>query len=82
MIFEPIFLTLVRAFYSWVTYELGEPVMSTVRYVEIRLSSESICRILNIPLIGLWVYESNVWPTVSGFEPREAIQRLCGLADA
>ena len=52
-IFKPIFPTLVRAFYSWVTYELGEPVMSTVRYVEIRLSPKSICRIIDISLIGL-----------------------------
>ncbi|KAL6347658.1 hypothetical protein AAG906_026186 [Vitis piasezkii] len=50
------------------------PVMSTVRDVEIRLSPESICRILDIPSVGLWVYESKVWPTVPGFEPREAIQ--------
>ncbi|RVW64588.1 hypothetical protein CK203_048484 [Vitis vinifera] len=28
------------------------------------------------------VYEAKAWPTVPGFEPREAIQRLCGLADA
>ncbi|KAL6313883.1 hypothetical protein AAG906_010302 [Vitis piasezkii] len=28
------------------------------------------------------VYESKAWPTVSGFEPREVIQRMCGLADA
>ena len=81
-IFEPIFLTLVRAFYSRVTYGLGGPVMSTVRGVEIRLSLESICRIFDIPSIGLWVYESKVWPTVPGFELREAIQRLCGLEDA
>ena len=82
MIFEPIFPTLVRAFYSWVTYGLGGPVMSTVRGVEIRLSPESIYSIFNIPLVGLRVYESRVWPTVPGFEPREAIQRLCRLADA
>ena len=56
--------------------------MSTVRGVEIRLSLESICRIFDIPSIGLWVYESKVWPTVPGFELREAIQRLCGLTDA
>ena len=55
--------------------------MSTVRGVEIRLSPESICRILDIPSVGLRVYESKVWPTVSGFELKEAIQRLCGLAD-
>ncbi|RVW96096.1 Retrovirus-related Pol polyprotein from transposon RE1 [Vitis vinifera] len=53
-----------------------------VRGVEIRLSLESICRIFNIPSVGLRVYESKVWPTVPGFEPREAIQRLCGLIDA
>ena len=81
-IFEPIFQTLVQAFYSWVTYGLGGPIMSIVRGVEIRLSLESICRIFNIPSVGLRVYESKVWPTVPGFEPREAIQRLCGLIDA
>ncbi|RVW36694.1 hypothetical protein CK203_116660 [Vitis vinifera] len=79
---EPIFSTLVRAFYSWVTYELGGLVMSTVRGVEIRLSPESICLILDIPSVGLWVYEAKAWPIVPIFEPRKAIQRLCGLADA
>ena len=56
--------------------------MSTVRGVEIRLSPESICLILNIPLVGLLVYEAKAWPTVLGFEPRETVQRLCGLAYA
>ena len=79
---EPIFPTLVRAFYSWVTYGLGGPITSTVRGVEITLSPDSICRILDVPSVGLKVYESKVWPTVPGFEPREAIQRMCGLADA
>ena len=54
-IFEPIFPTLVRAFYSLVTYGLGGPVLSTVRGVEIRLSPESICRILDIHSVGLRV---------------------------
>ena len=79
---ELVFSTLVRAFYSWVTYGLGGPVLSTVRGIEIRLSPESICRILDIPSVGLRVYESKVWPTMSGFKPREAIQRLYSLADA
>ena len=56
--------------------------MSIMRKVDIRLSPESICRILEIPSVGLRVYEAKVWPTVLGFEPREAVQRLCGLADA
>ncbi|RVW28606.1 Retrovirus-related Pol polyprotein from transposon RE1 [Vitis vinifera] len=81
MIFEPIFPTLVWAFYSRVTYRLGGPVMSTVRGVEIRLSPESIYRILDIPLIGLRVYKAKAWPTMPGFELREAIQRLCRLVD-
>ena len=80
-IFEPVFPTLARAFYSWATYGLGGPVLSTVRGVEIRLSPESICRILDIPSIGLRVYEAKAWPTVLGLEPREAVQRLCGLVD-
>ena len=79
---EPIFSTLVCAFYSRVTYRLGGPITSTVRGVEITLSPDSICRILDVPSVGLKVYESKVWPTVPGFEPREAIQRMCGLADA
>ena len=81
-IFEPIFPTLVRAFYSGVTYGLGGLITFTVRGVEIRLSSKSICRIFDIPSVELWVYESKVWPTVLGFEPRGAIQRRCGLVDA
>ncbi|RVW49256.1 hypothetical protein CK203_073217 [Vitis vinifera] len=44
-----VFPTLVRAFYSRATYMLGGPVLSTVRGVEIHLSPESICRILDIP---------------------------------
>ena len=79
---EPIFPTLIRTFYSWVTYGVGGQITSTVRGVEITLSPESIFRIFDIPSVGLRVYESKVWPTVPGFEPREAIQRLCGLVDA
>ncbi|KAL6315977.1 hypothetical protein AAG906_014902 [Vitis piasezkii] len=47
-----------------------------------RLSPESICCIFDIPSVGLRVYESKVWPTVPGFEPREAIQRMCSFVDA
>ena len=50
--------------------------MSTVRGVEIKLSPESICHIFDISSVGLRVYKSKVWPTVLGFEPKEAIQRL------
>ena len=70
---EPVFPTLVRAFYSRATYGVGGPVLSTVRDVEIRLSPESICRILDIPSVGLHVYEAKAWPTMPGFEPREAV---------
>ena len=82
MISEPIFPTLVRAFFSQVTYGLGGPIISTVRDVEIRLSLESICHIFDFPSVGLKGYESKTWPIVPGFEPREAIQRMCGLTDA
>ncbi|KAL6322380.1 hypothetical protein AAG906_007933 [Vitis piasezkii] len=58
-VYEPIFPTLVRAF-----------------YFEIELSPESICRILDIPPVGLRVYEAKAWPTIPGFEPREAIRVL------
>ena len=81
MIAEPIFPTLVRAFYSRVTYEIRGPILSTVRGVEIRLSPESICCILNIPLVGLRVYKAKAWPTMPGFKPREVVQRLYKLTD-
>ncbi|RVW43054.1 hypothetical protein CK203_090106 [Vitis vinifera] len=66
------------------TYRLGGPVLSTVRGVEIKLSPKSICRILNIPSVGLRVYEAKAWPTVVGFEPRKAVQRATdsrGISD-
>ena len=78
---EPIFLTLVCAFYSRVTYVLGGPIISTIRGVEIQLNQESIFHIFDIPSIGLRVYESKAWTTMLGFEPRKAIQRMCGFAD-
>ena len=28
------------------------------------------------------MYESKIWPTMPGFEPREVVQRICGLAGA
>ena len=73
MISEPIFPTLVRAFYSRATYGLGGTVLSTVRGVEIRLSPESICRIFDIPLVGLRVYKVKAWPSMPRFEPREVV---------
>ena len=60
---------------------MGGPIISTIRGVEIRLDPEDICCIFDIPPIGLRVYESKMWSTVPGFEPREAIQRICGLLD-
>ena len=72
-ILEPVFLTLVRAFYSRVTYSMGGLIISTVRGVEIRLYPKSICRIFDIALVGLKVYESKIGPTMLGFEPRETI---------
>ena len=57
-------------------------IISIVREVEIRLNSESIFRIFVIAPVGLGVYESKMWPTMLGFEPKKAIQRICGLPDA
>ena len=72
-ILEPIFPTLVRAFYLRATYGLGDLIISTVRGVEIQLDPENICHIFNIAPVELRVSESKAWPTVSGFEPRKAI---------
>ena len=72
----------MQAFYLRATYDMDGLITSTVRVVEICLDSESICRIFDIALVGLEVYESKMWPTMPGFEPGEAIQRICGLLDA
>ena len=61
---KSIFFTLVRTFYSRVTYGLGGPIISIVRGVEIQLDLESICHILEIPSSGLRVYESKTWLTM------------------
>ena len=70
---ELIFPTLVRVFYLRATYSIGGPIISTIRAVEICLDSESIYRIFDIDLVGLRVYESKIWPTMPGFEPREVL---------
>ena len=79
---EPIFFTLVQAFYSRATYDIGGPITSTVREVEIFLDPKSICCIFDITPIGLRVYESKMWHIMPSFELREVIQRIFGLADA
>ncbi|RVW50068.1 hypothetical protein CK203_104087 [Vitis vinifera] len=66
----------VCTFYLRTTYGLGGPIISIVRSVEIQLDPKSIYRIFDIVLVGLRVYESKAWPTMSGFEPREVIQRI------
>ena len=79
---ELVFPTLVQAFYSRTTYDMGSLITSTIRGVENSLDSESIYRIFDIASIGLRVYESKIWPTMPGFEPREAIKKIYGLLDA
>ena len=78
---KSIFSNLVRAFYLRVTYGIGGPIISTVRGVEIRLDPEGIYCIFDIAIVGLRVFESKIWPTMPGFEPREVVQKICGLAD-
>ena len=82
IIFEPVFSTLVQAFYSRVTYGMGGPIISTIRGVKIHLDSQSICSIFDIAHVGLRVYESKMWPTMLGFDPINVIQRTCGLSNA
>ena len=79
---ELIFPKLVRAVYLRVTYGLGRPIISTVRGVEIQPDSKSIYRIFDIAPVGLRVYESKAWPTMCGFEPRDAMWRMCDFTDA
>ena len=81
-ILESIFPTLVQAFYSRATYDIGDLTISTVREVEICLDPKSICHVFYIAPIGLKVYEFKIYPIVSGFKPREVVQRIYGLADA
>ena len=79
---ELVFPTLVRAFYLRVNYGMGGPIISIFRGVKIRLDLKSIYRIFDIASVRLRVYESNIWPIVLGFEPKETIKRICGFPDA
>ena len=72
-VLEPVFLTLVQAFYLRATYGMGGPIIYIVKGVKISLDPKSICRIFDIALVGLGVYESKIWPIVSRFNPREVI---------
>lgn len=60
MISKPIFLTLVQAFYSRMTYDMGGLIRSTIRGVEICLDSKSICHVFDIALVSYRVYESKM----------------------
>ena len=60
---------------------MGGLIIYIVREVKIRLDSKSIFRIFDIAPVGLGVYESKMWPTMRGFEPKEAIKRICELPD-
>ena len=79
---EPVFFTLVQAFYSRANYDIGGPITSTVREVEIFLDPKSICCIFDITPIGLRVYESKMWHIMPSFELRKVIQSIFGLPDA
>lgn len=81
-LFEPIFSSLVHAFYANARYHVGGHISCTLRGVEIKLDANSICRILGVPTIGLKIYESKVWLTILRFESGETIKRICGLPDA
>ena len=63
-------------------YRVGGPISYTLRGVEIELNANSIYRILGVPIVGLRIYESKVWPTIVGFKSKKVIQRICGLSDA
>lgn len=77
-----VFSSLAREFHAKTRYCVGGPISYTLREVEIELDADAIYRILGVPTVGLRIYESKVWPTILGFEPREVIQRICGLPDA
>nr|CAN65394.1 hypothetical protein VITISV_032480 [Vitis vinifera] len=83
-ILEPIFPTLVRAFYLRATYGLSGSIISTVKRVEIRLDSESIYRILDIAPVGLKVYESKArgqGQVHPGVEEKVEIREMEGEVD-
>lgn len=51
--FEPVFPTLVRAFYTRMSYYVVGLITSVIRGVEIHLDLDSISRILDIALLDL-----------------------------
>ena len=76
---EPIFLTLVRAFYSKVRFFVGGPISCTLRGAEIELDADVICRVLGVLAVELRVYEFKTCLIVLDFIVWEVVQRHCGL---
>nr|CAN65058.1 hypothetical protein VITISV_008902 [Vitis vinifera] len=56
------------------------PVVTISESVFLTLSREHLSHSRH-PFGWTHIYEANAWPTVPGFEPREVVQRLCGLAN-
>lgn len=54
---KPIFLTLVRAFYSKVRFYVRGPISCTLKGAEIELDADVICQVLGVLVVELRVYE-------------------------
>ena len=59
-LYEPIFPSLVRAFYAKVKYRVGGSISYTLRGAKIELDADSIYQILGVSAVGLRIYESKV----------------------
>ena len=58
------------------------PITTNINGVEIMFDVTELCKILDIPNEGFYLYESKKWPRVKGFKPTEVVHRLCGYEKA
>ena len=79
---EPVYPTLLCAFYANVEVYTDLCIICTLRGIEIRLDAKRIFKIARVPFIGLKVEDMKIWPNIPGFVVSEVIQHLCNISGA
>ena len=76
---EPVYQTLVCAFYASAEVYIDLCIKCTLRGVKIRLDANKICKIVGVSSDGLNVDDMETWPNILGFVVSKAIHCLCNL---
>lgn len=58
---------------------MGRPISSSVKGIDIELTVDLLCDILEIHCMGLCLFKSKGCPSVDDFDVGRVVQRLCDL---